>query len=90
MTEADGSIQTMFPQEARIRNLTYASPLYVDISKRTQIAQPYDPSKGKVNPNELFKDEPGSENPPMTKVFIGKVKETYLYMYIYVYIYRHH
>lgn len=73
MTEADGSTQPMFPQEARIRNLTYASPLYVDMSKRTQIATPHDPNNPNRNPNDLFQDENGSERPPMTKVFIGKV-----------------
>ncbi|KAI8374826.1 DNA-directed RNA polymerase II subunit RPB2 [Blakeslea trispora] len=73
MTEADGSTQPMFPQEARIRNLTYASPLYVDMSKRTQIAVPYDPNNPNRNPNDLFQDENGSEDPPSTKVFIGKV-----------------
>ena len=34
MTEADGSTQPMFPNEARLRNLTYAAPLYVDMRKR--------------------------------------------------------
>jgi hypothetical protein len=51
----------------------YASPLYVDMSKRTQIATPYDPNNPNRNPNDLFQDENGSEHPPMTKVFIGKV-----------------
>ncbi|MBI4020121.1 MAG: DNA-directed RNA polymerase subunit B'' [Candidatus Aenigmarchaeota archaeon] len=29
--EADGSTRTIYPNEARIRNLTYAAPVYVDI-----------------------------------------------------------
>ncbi|KAI7849718.1 DNA-directed RNA polymerase II subunit RPB2 [Circinella umbellata] len=73
MTEADGSTQPMFPQEARIRNLTYASPLYVDMSKRTQIAVPHDPDRPIKNINDQFVDENGGEPPAMTKVFIGKV-----------------
>lgn len=31
MTEADGSTSVMFPHEARLRNLTYSAPLYVDV-----------------------------------------------------------
>eukprot|EP00899_Mesostigma_viride_P018122 jgi/Mesvir1/26310/Mv22493-RA.1 len=33
MTEADGETGTLFPKEARLRNLTYAAPLYVDVTK---------------------------------------------------------
>ena len=43
------------------------------MSKRTQIATPYDPNNFNKNPNDLFQDENGVERPPMTKVFIGKV-----------------
>lgn len=43
------------------------------MSKRTQIATPHDPNNPNRNPNDLFQDENGSERPPMTKVFIGKV-----------------
>ena len=32
MTESDGSTSVMFPHEARLRNLTYAAPLYVDVT----------------------------------------------------------
>ncbi|SAL98402.1 hypothetical protein [Absidia glauca] len=73
MTEADGSTQPMFPQEARIRNLTYASPLYVDMKKRTQIAIPHDPNNPIRNPNDQFVDEDGPDGAPWIKVFIGKV-----------------
>lgn len=33
-TEGDGTTHSVFPQEARLRNLTYSSPLYVDMTKR--------------------------------------------------------
>lgn len=33
ITEADGTTDTMRPMVARLRNLTYAAPLFVDISK---------------------------------------------------------
>ncbi|KAL4423802.1 hypothetical protein ABPG75_001103 [Micractinium tetrahymenae] len=32
--EADGETAVLFPKEARLRNLTYAAPLYVDIERR--------------------------------------------------------
>mmetsp|Transcript_16869 Transcript_16869/g.68061 ORF Transcript_16869/g.68061 Transcript_16869/m.68061 type:complete len:305 (+) Transcript_16869:71-985(+) len=31
-TEKDGSTSNMFPHEARLRNMTYSSPMYVDVS----------------------------------------------------------
>ena len=31
-TERDGTTRNMFPHEARLRNMTYSSPIYVDIS----------------------------------------------------------
>jgi len=34
--EGDGSIQEMFPNEARLRNLTYHAPLYIDVNKTVQ------------------------------------------------------
>ncbi|TVY36844.1 DNA-directed RNA polymerase II subunit [Lachnellula subtilissima] len=38
MTEGDGSTQVMLPQEARLRNLTYASPLYIEMTKKVSVA----------------------------------------------------
>jgi len=38
MTEGDGTTQVMLPQEARLRNLTYSSPLYVDMSTNVTVA----------------------------------------------------
>jgi DNA-directed RNA polymerase II subunit RPB2 len=31
ITEGDGSVQPIFPNEARLRNITYSAPLYVDV-----------------------------------------------------------
>ena len=39
MTEADGETSTMFPREARLRNVTYSAPLYVDVRKTTLIRE---------------------------------------------------
>jgi DNA-directed RNA polymerase II subunit RPB2 len=60
MTEADGTTQPMFPNEARLRNLTYAAPLYIDMKKRCF---------------ELDEDgvELEIETEELSKVFIGRV-----------------
>uniref|UniRef100_A0A0C9RVV7 DNA-directed RNA polymerase subunit beta n=1 Tax=Wollemia nobilis TaxID=56998 RepID=A0A0C9RVV7_9CONI len=59
MTESDGETATLFPKAARLRNLTYSAPLYVDVTKRVF-------RKG-LDCEEL------SEKQDLTKVFIGKV-----------------
>ncbi|EPS65990.1 hypothetical protein M569_08783, partial [Genlisea aurea] len=59
MTESDGETATLFPKAARLRNLTYSAPLYVDVSKRV-IKKGHD-------------GEEVSETQELTKVFIGKV-----------------
>ncbi|KAK9466550.1 hypothetical protein V1512DRAFT_262892 [Lipomyces arxii] len=71
MTEADGSTHPMFPQEARLRNLTYSSPLYVEMTKRELFSRDVDLAPGQnvvweVDPDDIKEEEP-------TKVFIGKV-----------------
>ena len=40
VTEADGMTSTLFPKEARLRNLTYSAPLYVDMEKRVTTISP--------------------------------------------------
>lgn len=59
MTESDGETATLFPKAARLRNLTYSAPLYVDVTKRII-------KKG----HDL---EEVTETQEFTKVFIGKV-----------------
>ncbi|CAG8591271.1 30148_t:CDS:10 [Gigaspora margarita] len=85
MTEADGSVQAMFPQEARLRNLTYAAPLYVNMKEEALYADPRAPeNRGKPTLAEMFdenklKDDPDEET--YDKVFVGKIpvmlKSTY-------------
>lgn len=60
MTESDGETATLFPKAARLRNLTYSAPLYVDVTKRI-IKKGHD-------------CEEVTETQDFTKVFIGKVK----------------
>lgn len=72
MTESDGTVAPMFPQEARLRNLTYAAPLYIDVQKRVLTANGVD------DPVEAdwkaALDEDGNPIGVETeKVFIGKV-----------------
>jgi DNA-directed RNA polymerase II subunit RPB2 len=38
MTEGDGTTQVMLPQEARLRNLTYSSPVYLEMTKKVSVA----------------------------------------------------
>lgn len=39
MTEGDGSTRPLYPHEARLRNLTYSSPIYLGMSKSVQLAK---------------------------------------------------
>ena len=60
MTESDGETATLFPKAARLRNLTYSAPLYVDVSKHVT-------RKGEDGEEEI-------EGEDLPKVFIGKVR----------------
>ncbi|KAI3811858.1 hypothetical protein L1987_21590 [Smallanthus sonchifolius] len=57
--ESDGETATLFLKAARLRNLTYSAPLYVDVTKRA-IKKGHD-------------GEEVTETQDFTKVFIGKV-----------------
>lgn len=75
ITEADGSVVPVFPQEARLRNLTYSAPLYIEMKKRVLI--------GREDPDSVTGDmiwEPEvDDNPEDTrKVWIGKVRAVFL------------
>ncbi|CAO1633887.1 unnamed protein product [Parajaminaea phylloscopi] len=71
MTEADGSSAGLMPQEARLRNLTYSAPLYVDVKQRvlTQVEHEFDPDTG----DALWAPEEGRQELEVDKIFIGKV-----------------
>ena len=43
--EPDQSTSAMFPNEARLRNLTYAAPLYMDMTRYTKVEDPDDPGE---------------------------------------------
>jgi DNA-directed RNA polymerase II subunit RPB2 len=60
MTEADGSTMPLFPHECRLRNLTYAAPLYIDITRRVLVGE---------DPETAVEEE--SET--LSKVYLGRV-----------------
>ncbi|CAN6620941.1 DNA-directed RNA polymerase II subunit Rpb2p [Trichomonascus vanleenenianus] len=70
MTEADGSTHPMLPQEARLRNLTYSSPLYIDMRKRVLYSRDSEHAEGG---DAEFKPDPSEPAEPIEKVYIGKV-----------------
>ncbi|KAM0747460.1 DNA-dependent RNA polymerase II second largest subunit [Meredithblackwellia eburnea MCA 4105] len=79
MTEADGTVTPMFPNEARLRNLTYSAPLYIDMKKRVMVqnSDEPDPETGELTwteereEGEGLDDEEGGAK--AEKVYIGKV-----------------
>lgn len=85
MTEGDGSTAAMLPQEARLRNLTYSSPLYLEMTKkvsvaRERIAEASDDGMDPDNPRQPGEtyyhwenEDGGDEDQEPTKVFVGKL-----------------
>ncbi|CAG8440093.1 18809_t:CDS:10, partial [Acaulospora morrowiae] len=66
ITESDGSTMRLYPQEARLRNLTYASPLFL----KTRIGVAY-ARVDDLNYNKTCDDR--EEFLPWKDVFIGKI-----------------
>lgn len=70
ITEADGQSLPLMPQEARLRNLTYSAPLYLDIKQRRLVeSDQVDVTTG----DRLWVDEDENNVVEEQKVFIGKV-----------------
>ena len=83
MTEGDGSTGVMLPQEARLRNLTYSSPMYLEMSKKVSVARerPVEPSEndgeyGDTRSSEetqlVWETEVDDAGEP-AKVYVGKI-----------------
>ncbi|THV07642.1 DNA-dependent RNA polymerase II second largest subunit [Dendrothele bispora CBS 962.96] len=70
VTEADGSVVPVFPQEARLRNLTYSAPLYIEMRKRVMVGRE-DPDG--VPGDVVWETEHDSGLDEGAKVWIGKV-----------------
>jgi DNA-directed RNA polymerase II subunit RPB2 len=88
MTEGDGTTRPLYPHEARLRNLTYSSPIYLGMTKRVMLAKerPVNavmnedgvweaPEDGDPNEVETFweRDPQDTSSDDETKVFIGKL-----------------
>lgn len=71
VTEADGSVVPVFPQEARLRNLTYSAPLYIEMKKRVLVGRE-DPDG--VPGDIAWEAEQDDSHEDTTKVWIGKVR----------------
>ncbi|KAH9944247.1 DNA-dependent RNA polymerase II second largest subunit [Epithele typhae] len=70
ITEPDGSVVPLFPQECRLRNLTYSAPLYMELRKRVLMGrEDPDSATGDMIWESEF-DERAEEH---EKVWIGKV-----------------
>lgn len=74
LTEADGSVSPMFPNEARLRNLTYSSPLFVDIEKSVSKHIPGDYDQVTGEPVWVKVDEEQHEDAQADKrTYLGRV-----------------
>nr|QIS77008.1 DNA-directed RNA polymerase II subunit [Pterulaceae sp. CALD-2020a] len=71
ITEADGTVVPIFPQEARLRNLTYSAPLYIEMSKKVLLGKE-DPS-GAPGETQWRLESGDDESTEPIKVWIGKV-----------------
>ncbi|KAH9178754.1 DNA-dependent RNA polymerase II second largest subunit [Lactarius sanguifluus] len=71
ITEMDGSVVPVFPQEARLRNLTYSAPIYLEVFRKFSIGrEDPDGQPGDMNWETELEDKPQADNP---KVWIGKL-----------------
>jgi DNA-directed RNA polymerase II subunit RPB2 len=71
ITEADGTVVPIFPQEARLRNLTYSAPLYIEMTKKVLVGRE-DPA-GAPGEMQWIQESGDDENSEPIKVWIGKV-----------------
>ncbi|ORY25614.1 hypothetical protein BCR39DRAFT_543279 [Naematelia encephala] len=71
-TESDGTVKHMFPQEARLRNLTYSAPLYIDITRRILTASGAD-DLVEADWTPALDEDGNPISMDREKVFIGKV-----------------
>jgi len=72
MTEGDGTTARLFPQEARLRNLTYSSALYIHLDKKVSKAVERPTPLNELDDDEQAELAAGGEHP--TKV-IWEVEE---------------
>ena len=82
VTEGEGTTRDLLPHEARLRSLTYASPLYCAMTRKTYLAKekPWDDdleqrSDVRDDGSELFwrESDAPEDNEPQKDIFIGKI-----------------
>ena len=67
ITESDGTVEPLLPRDARLRNLTYASSIYLEMRKITKVSR-----TSKSNPNgPIWSDEDVSV--PFQKILLGRL-----------------
>lgn len=76
ITETDGSVVPVFPQEARLRNLTYSAPLYIEMTKKVLIGRE-DPDS--LTGDMIWESEHNDRGIEPDKVWIGKVSQAPLW-----------
>ena len=69
-TESDGSSAQLFPQEARLRNLTYSASLFVDVSQKLLVQSD---DEFDQNGDPAWVPEYGKDAIEEQQIFIGKV-----------------
>jgi DNA-directed RNA polymerase II subunit RPB2 len=88
MTEGDGSTRQMHPHEARLRNLTYSSPMFINMRKKMMLARERsigghlsDDGMHWIDPvgwdgyttETVWEDDPDNPMEAKDQVFIGKL-----------------
>ena len=68
--EPDGETVVLFPKEARLRNLTYAAPLYIDVERTIITTRPGPPDADTGDPGEPEVEE---DTIKYDKVFLGDI-----------------
>ena len=66
ITESDGSVEALLPRDARLRNLTYSAPLFLEMRKVTRVARILE---GCDPP--IWSDE--DTTPPMQRILLGRI-----------------
>ncbi|USW53763.1 Putative DNA-directed RNA polymerase, subunit 2, hybrid-binding domain, RNA polymerase, beta subunit [Septoria linicola] len=88
MTEGDGSTRQMYPHEARLRNLTYSSPMFINMRKKMQLCRERSlgghlsedgdrwidpPNWDGYTTENAWEDDPDNPMEEKPQVFIGKL-----------------
>ncbi len=83
-TEADGVTVSMLPQEARLRNLTYASALFLEMSRKVSVARERTDVEGEIEDAPMgaqrqygktldWTDETDQADQGVLSVFVGRL-----------------